>query len=302
MTERRECGAIIGSEGEGCGVDAAKCREHPRCFCGALFAFARGECEAGHGVDYRLDAVIKECAGLRDERDAATARAEQAERGLGELREKGARFFTFVRESAPWVRAMLDAEKAFRAEVVSTPRKPKRDIDHHCQPWVVARRKAPSASVCVDYECTLSGGFAHVGPCEPCACPMLHAVEECPANRTDVCVACKGAGYLPCFDCKGVGLLPSPEREREAEKKRSEKEMCKSAADLAFDEIAILCGCPEWDYPGQVVRDVQRVVNERDGWEGTATRQSEYASQMAERAEEAERELDERDNNPARKT
>jgi hypothetical protein len=32
----------------------------------------------------------------------------------------------------------------------------------------------------------------------------------------------------------------------------------------AFDEIAKLCGCPEWEYPGQIVRDVEGVVKERD--------------------------------------
>lgn len=30
----------------------------------------------------------------------------------------------------------------------------------------------------------------------------------------------------------------------------------KSAAEKALDEIAQICGCPHWDYPGQVVRDV----------------------------------------------
>ena len=29
-----------------------------------------------------------------------------------------------------------------------------------------------------------------------------------------------------------------------------------SAAEDALNEIAALCGCPEWQYPGQVVRDV----------------------------------------------
>lgn len=37
------------------------------------------------------------------------------------------------------------------------------------------------------------------------------------------------------------------------------------ASTPAFDEIAALCGCPEWEYPGQVIRDVQHVVRERDG-------------------------------------
>ncbi len=35
----------------------------------------------------------------------------------------------------------------------------------------------------------------------------------------------------------------------------------KDAADDALDEIATLCGCPQWDYPGQVVRDVRALRN-----------------------------------------
>lgn len=38
----------------------------------------------------------------------------------------------------------------------------------------------------------------------------------------------------------------------------------KSPLEEAADEIAILCGCPEWDYPMQLVRDVQAVVKQRD--------------------------------------
>lgn len=36
----------------------------------------------------------------------------------------------------------------------------------------------------------------------------------------------------------------------------------KTAAEEALDEIAALCGCPEWEYPGQVIRDV-RLLRER---------------------------------------
>lgn len=36
------------------------------------------------------------------------------------------------------------------------------------------------------------------------------------------------------------------------------------AATDAFGTIAELCGCPSWDYPGQVVRDVERLRSERD--------------------------------------
>lgn len=31
----------------------------------------------------------------------------------------------------------------------------------------------------------------------------------------------------------------------------------KSAAEKALDDIAATCGCPAWEYPGQVVRDVR---------------------------------------------
>lgn len=37
----------------------------------------------------------------------------------------------------------------------------------------------------------------------------------------------------------------------------------KSAGEKAFDDIAALCGCPEWDYPGQLVRDVEALVASR---------------------------------------
>lgn len=32
------------------------------------------------------------------------------------------------------------------------------------------------------------------------------------------------------------------------------------AAEEALDKIAALCGCPSWDYPGQVVRDVEQAI------------------------------------------
>jgi len=33
------------------------------------------------------------------------------------------------------------------------------------------------------------------------------------------------------------------------------------AASDALDAIAKLCGCPKWDYPGQVVRDVEKLTD-----------------------------------------
>lgn len=40
-------------------------------------------------------------------------------------------------------------------------------------------------------------------------------------------------------------------------------EHVKSAAEMALDAIAEACGCAEWEYPGQVVRDVLAVVKDR---------------------------------------
>lgn len=39
-----------------------------------------------------------------------------------------------------------------------------------------------------------------------------------------------------------------------------------SAAVDAFDKIAELCGCPEWEYPGQLVRDVEALAAKRDSY------------------------------------
>lgn len=38
----------------------------------------------------------------------------------------------------------------------------------------------------------------------------------------------------------------------------------KDACEIALDEIAKVCGCPHWDYAGQVVRDVEALKRERD--------------------------------------
>ena len=37
-----------------------------------------------------------------------------------------------------------------------------------------------------------------------------------------------------------------------------------SAAEHALDAIAKICGCPDWDYPGQLVRDVQDLKNREE--------------------------------------
>ncbi len=50
---------------------------------------------------------------------------------------------------------------------------------NYCQPWVMVLREAPDADVCADPLCKLSGGYSHVGDCEPCSCGLMHAKAEC---------------------------------------------------------------------------------------------------------------------------
>lgn len=68
--------------------------------------------------------------------------------------------------------------------------------DDYASPEQVARRNRSGESVCVDEGCGLSGGFAHVGPCEPCACGKEHAVAECPA-RAVTSLACSHPSPKP---------------------------------------------------------------------------------------------------------
>lgn len=74
-----------------------------------------------------------------------------------------------------------------------------------------------------------------------------------------------------CDECDpsfGCFLEPSkcrkPPMELTLEQARLAADCCKDACGPAFDEIATLCGCPTWEYPGQVIRDVQGVVAARD--------------------------------------
>lgn len=53
------------------------------------------------------------------------------------------------------------------------------------------------------------------------------------------------------------------ERERDQARERIaelEALLRDNAATRALDEIAALCGCAHWDYPAQVVRDVQELA------------------------------------------
>lgn len=60
-------------------------------------------------------------------------------------------------------------------------------------------------------------------------------------------------------------------RESDAERERIAAELETLRAELKdegetatanYDAIAAACGCPQWDYPGQVVRDVQTLAAE----------------------------------------
>lgn len=69
------------------------------------------------------------------------------------------------------------------ADVLMRPRNTRGDPAVYATPEMVAMRKAPDAAVCVDLECHLSGGYAHVGDCEACGCGKRHASAECPERR-----------------------------------------------------------------------------------------------------------------------
>lgn len=61
-------------------------------------------------------------------------------------------------------------------------------LDPHLTDEILALRDAASRigdPLCRDVACKLSGGWAHVGPCEPCSCGLNHAIEECPKKEND---------------------------------------------------------------------------------------------------------------------
>lgn len=56
--------------------------------------------------------------------------------------------------------------------------------------------------------------------------------------------------------------LEAAEKERDELRDQLEDKGC--AATEAFDAIAETCGCKDWEYPGQIVRDVEGLKKERD--------------------------------------
>lgn len=69
-----------------------------------------------------------------------------------------------------------------KADILLRPRDRRGPAADYATPEMVTRRNSMQESVCVDPECDLSGGYAHVGPCEPCDCGKRHAIGECPVR------------------------------------------------------------------------------------------------------------------------
>jgi len=69
-------------------------------------------------------------------------------------------------------------------------------------------------------------------------------------------------------EARAVALLAiARERDElraEVARLKSERDSQNRAIDDCFDEINALFGRPEWEYPGQVVRDVRQALRERD--------------------------------------
>jgi hypothetical protein len=75
--------------------------------------------------------------------------------------------------------------EAYLSVVVSGPGRPLPTVENpHCSTLAVSLRQALGATLCKDEKCTLSGGYAHAGPCIPCKCPLKHAISECPETKT----------------------------------------------------------------------------------------------------------------------
>lgn len=67
----------------------------------------------------------------------------------------------------------------------------------------------------------------------------------------------------------------------------AERDSIRQTTGVALDAIAKACGCERWDYPGQVVRDVEAVVSAREEWKAKAEEYRAQAAAQSERAQEA---------------
>ena len=156
-------------------------------------------------------AEVARVMGGRDHEDSLQRDARDRERAreLASSMKLGERGYAVLLSHLHHVR------REERAALVAASAR-KRVLNPYCEPWVVAMRRAPHVAVCVDETCALSGGFAHVGDCEPCGCPLRHAADECPHLRKDACGTCGGTGYVRCVPCSGKGILPEPALEATA--------------------------------------------------------------------------------------
>ena len=83
-------------------------------------------------------------------------------------------------------------------------------------------------------DCQICGGTGEAPETLPCGHPIQ-------------CLRLHGDQGSSCAWCVEVMVL------------KAQLDDC--PAEHALDEIARLCGCPQWDYPGQVVRDVGAIVD-----------------------------------------
>jgi len=92
---------------------------------------------------------------------------------------------------------------------------------------------------------------------------------------TRLCAPGPKAGHVSASECHEIhGLAHELASNRNAFRTENadllakvqdlEAQVASDAAKPALDKIAELCACPDWDYPGQVVRDVELLHKERN--------------------------------------
>jgi len=114
-----------------------------------------------------------------------------------------------------------------------------------------------------DHGCDCGEGDA--GTCLPCLCERAMKAERSKLQdakgrlRTTAQILIQKTGAEgPISAEEAAGKAVSIIREQRAEIQSSGQ-----VTGDALDEIARLCGCPEWNYPGQLVRDVKQLLEER---------------------------------------
>lgn len=129
--------------------------------------------------------------------------------------------------------------------------------------WPVSCEACPECDVCVEQHgpgngrCRLGAG-APVQPKEP---------KPRTARELAAVILRPHPHPIPPLEEIATALLAEADRADDAKRQLEKRD---SPMQKALDDIAAQCGCPEWEYPGQVVRDVQAVIDARNkpGLEG----------------------------------